>query len=263
MAQFTGSFFSEKLNRNISLTAIIPTETELTRVSGKEKKEYQLPRRTVYLLHGWEGSHSDWITMTRVFELARVYNVAFIMPSGQNSFYLDNPDGDAYGAFIGEELVEESRKLFPLSTKREDTWIAGLSMGGYGALRNGFKYDETFSKVIALSSRILSKNEATKKEKLPKNVINQRLSTIIKSDTLADLSSENDPYELVLNRKEEQDIFIACGLEDYLYIENKAFHEFLTTEKIAHEYFATPGAHDWDFWNEYIEKAVKWMVGEK
>lgn len=263
MAQFTGSFFSEKLNRNISLTAIIPTETELARVSGEKKKEHQAPRRTVYLLHGWEGSHSDWITMSRVYELARIHNVAFIMPSGQNSFYLDDPNGDAFGEFIGEELVEESRKLFPLSTNREDTWIAGLSMGGYGALRNGFKYADTFSKVAALSSRILSKQEAPKKEKLPDTVINKRLSAIIKSDTLANLDEENDPYELILKRKKEQDIFIACGLEDYLYEENKAFHKFLTKEKIKHEYYESPGAHDWDFWNESIEIAVKWMVEEK
>lgn len=260
MAQMTTSFFAEKLSRDVSFTAIIPTVTELHVHGQKDAKTQHLPKRTLYLLHGWNGSHLDWLTMSRVYELAHKYNVAIILPSGENSFYVDHPNGDKYGEFIGEELVNVTRELFPLSTKREDTWIGGLSMGGYGALRNGFYYSETFSKVAAFSSRITSKRDAPKREKLGKGIIDARLKSILGSDTLADLREEHDPYDLVLNRKEEQDIYIACGLEDALYPENEDFHEFLNKQKIEHEYFATIGDHDWDFWNEYIEKAIKWMV---
>jgi S-formylglutathione hydrolase FrmB len=258
MAEFTGTFFSEKLSRNVPFTAVIPTSAEL-RGKGKNKKDNQ-PKRTIYLLHGWNDSHQDWLTKGLIVELAYTYNVAFILPAGENSFYVDHPNGNLYGEFIGEELVEKSRELFSLSTKRKDTWLAGLSMGGYGALRNGFKYSETFGKVAAFSSRILSKKDAPKKEKLKDNAINLRLKAILESDTLADLKTENDPYELVVKRKEKQDLFIACGLDDSLLKENKAFHKYLKKKKIPHEYFESPGGHDWTFWNEYIEKAVQWLT---
>lgn len=75
-----------------------------------------------------------------------------VMPSGDNAFYVDQPKGhNNYGEYIGQELVRLTRKMFPLSRKREDTFIGGLSMGGYGALRNGLKYSDTFGAVIALS----------------------------------------------------------------------------------------------------------------
>lgn len=263
MAQFSGTFYSEALTRKVPFTAIIPTSKELERHHQMYKPEFSQPKRTIYLLHGWDGANDDWVFNARVFELAREHNLAFILPSGENSFYVDHPNGNHYGKFIGEELVEVTRELFSLSTQREDTWIIGLSMGGYGALRNGFKYSDTFSKIAAFSSRILTKYEAPNREKLEDNLINTRLKAIIESDTLADLSDENDIYELALNRSKNQEVYIACGLSDYLYDENKALHEFLLENNIAHEYFETPGEHTWDFWNEYIEKAVKWMNANK
>lgn len=262
MADFKGSFYSEALDRKVPFTAIIPTANEVGIRNKKDKKVYHQLKRTIYLLHGWDGSNDDWVLNTRINELAREHNVAFILPSGENSFYLDHPNGNEYGRFIGEELVEVTRELFNLSTIREDTWIAGLSMGGFGSLRNGFKYSDTFSKVAAFSSRILTKGEAKNRKKLEDNRINKRIQAIIESDTLADLKEEEDPYELVKNKIRPQDIFIACGLDDYIYDENKAFHKFLVEENIPHEYQEKPGGHDWDFWNEAIEEAVKWMVGE-
>lgn len=262
MAQISGSFYSKKLTRKVPFTAIIPTQTELELVHEKSKPEFNLPKRTLYLLHGWSGSNEDWVFNSRIYELAREYNIAVILPSGENSFYLDHPNGEAYGQFIGEELVEVTRELFSLSSKREDTWIAGLSMGGYGALRNGFNYSKTFSKVAAFSSRILSKREAPDREELEENIINKHIKAIIKSNTLADLSKENDIYDLAIKRAEEQELFIACGFEDFLYEENKAFHKFLLENKIPHEYFESSGGHTWDFWNEYISKAVKWMTAD-
>jgi len=260
MAHFSGSFFSESLQRKVPLSAVIPTSTEMDRLNDESKEDYQQALPTIYLLHGWDGSNNDWLVNARIMELAQTYHVAFIMPAGENSFYLDHPNGNKYGQYIGEELVVVTRKLFPLSNKREDTWIAGLSMGGFGALRNGFKYSETFSKIAAFSSRILSKKDALNNENLADNPINNRLKAIIQSDTLADLNKENDPYDLVINRKQKQAIYLAIGFDDYLYDENKAFHHYLRENGIKHAYHESTGDHDWDFWNKNIEKAVQWMV---
>lgn len=87
--------------------------------------------------------------------MGRGENLAVVMPAGENAFYVDQPSiGAMHGQFIGEELVEITRKMFPLSRKREDTFIGGLSMGGFGALRNGLKYHDTFGAVICLSGAL-------------------------------------------------------------------------------------------------------------
>ena len=83
-------------------------------------------------------------------------NLAVVMPSGDNSFYVDNPKASAYyGRFIGQELVDFTRRSFPLSTRREDTFLGGLSMGGFGAIVNGLQHPQTFGAVAALSSALI------------------------------------------------------------------------------------------------------------
>src|SRR5690625_2701556 len=106
--QFSGSFYFKSLTRKVPFTAIIPTQSELELIHGENKPEFSQPKRTLYLLHGWDGSNEDWLFNSRIYELAREYNVADILPSGENSFYLDNPKGNAYGQRIGEELDEQT-----------------------------------------------------------------------------------------------------------------------------------------------------------
>ena len=113
------------------------------------------PYKTLYLLHGLLGNCTDWVMNTNIQRLAEDRNLAVVMPSGENSFYVNQilPNND-FGEYIGRELVEMTRRMFPLSHKREDTFIAGLSMGGFGALRNGLKYHETFGYIAVLSGAL-------------------------------------------------------------------------------------------------------------
>jgi S-formylglutathione hydrolase FrmB len=95
------------------------------------------PLKTLYLLHGYSGSHTDWLHFSRIRELADKHGIAVIMPAGENRFYLDNEDTDErMGEYIGKELVDFTREMFPLSKEREETFIGGLSMGGYGAIQS-------------------------------------------------------------------------------------------------------------------------------
>ena len=138
MAIIEVNFISQCLMRTVTFNAIIPADK-----FGPQAAAQQKPFKTLYLLHGIQA----W---------AEANDLAVIMPSGENRFYLDDEkSGERYGEFIGRELVEFTRKLFPLSDRREDTFIAGLSMGGYGALRNGLKYAETFGCVAGLSSALI------------------------------------------------------------------------------------------------------------
>ena len=154
MALIQVNYSSKALFRTVPMNVILPADrfdadTDWY-LNGKERKY-----KTLYLLHGLLGNYTDWVSQTRIQKWAEERNLAVVMPSGDNSFYFKSrtPWND-YETFIGEELVEITRRMFPLSEKREDTFIAGLSMGGFGALRNGIVYSGTFSHVIGLSSAL-------------------------------------------------------------------------------------------------------------
>ena len=151
MALVQVDFFSEKLMRTVTINAIIPVDKKLNQPNKKFK--------TLYLLHGIFGNYTDWVCGTRIQRWAQDHDLAVIMPSGENKFYVDNENShEYYSQFIGEELVSITRAMFPLSQRREDTFIAGLSMGGYGAIepwggsgcpartREDFSYDEVPAK---------------------------------------------------------------------------------------------------------------------
>ena len=152
MALLQVNFVSSSLKRTVPIQVILPVD----KIFGDaDSNADPAPFKTLYLLHGLLGNYTDWVSNTRIQQWAEAKNLAVVMPSGDNSFYIDQltPNND-YGNFIGKELVEITRKMFPLSRKREDTFIAGLSMGGYGAIRNGLTYGETFSHIAGLSSAV-------------------------------------------------------------------------------------------------------------
>ena len=121
MALLEVSFRSEKLKRIVNFNALIPIDN--TGIPDYDKNKAR-PMKTIYLLHGYSGNHNDWLCGSRIQELSFKYNIAVFMPSGENNFYLDDEDnGELFGEFIGKELVDFTRKLFPISDRREDTFI--------------------------------------------------------------------------------------------------------------------------------------------
>ncbi len=155
MALLQVNYVSKALFRSVPLNVVLPTDKILDFESFDYAMKPGQKFKTLYLLHGLIGNYTDWISGSRIQRWAEERNLAVVMPSGDNAFYVDNiHGGDRYGEFIGKELVEMTRLMFPLSDKREDTFIAGLSMGGYGAIRNAIKYSDTFSCVAGLSSAV-------------------------------------------------------------------------------------------------------------
>jgi S-formylglutathione hydrolase FrmB len=252
--------------RTVDIRAIIPTDKM---VFGQKKDEEPGKKyKTLYLLHGVFGSCSDWINGTRIESWAQDKNLAVIMPSGENKFYVDNPySGDNFGQFIGEDLVSFTRKTFPLSDKREDTFIGGLSMGGYGALRNGLKYNDTFGCIVALSSALILENAIKSSYDDPSPIGNRHYMESVFGDIDKLEGSDKDYYALikglVKDKKDIPEIYMACGTEDMLYVPNVKYHEFLEQNKVKHEFVTGPGVHDWIFWDTYIKKALDWLpLGE-
>lgn len=266
MALVSVDLFSESLMRTVTIQAIIPVD-KMT-LPGMPKREKK-PFKTLYLLHGIFGNYTDWVTGTRIQRWAQDQNLAVIMPSGDNKFYLDNEkSGEMYSQFIGKELVSLTRDLFPLSTKREDTYIGGLSMGGYGALINGFRFHDTFSNIVALSSGLILESIVLPSDNSnPLPTHRRSYYETIFGDLDQLIGSDKDykalAKKLVDEKVELPKIYMACGTEDFLIEPNRDFKSFL--EKLGFDvtYVEGPGAHTWDFWDTYIEKALHWLPLEK
>ncbi|MCY9663461.1 alpha/beta hydrolase-fold protein [Paenibacillus alginolyticus] len=262
MATLQVNFYSKALRREVTFNALVPLDDfEFPGMPKAEKK----PLKAIYLLNGYSGSHSDWISFSRIRELSDKHRIAVFMPAGENHFYVDDVDkGSLYGEYVGKELVEFTRKMFPLSDQREDTFIGGLSMGGYGAIRNGFKYAEHFSRIIALSSAIITYKIANASSDYTDCIADYKYFTRVFGDLDQLQGSDKDPEALVLGLKEKKSAipatYMACGTEDFLLDVNQRFHDFLVSEQVEHRYVESQGGHTWDFWNEYIEKALLWAI---
>ncbi len=153
MAIIQCNFFSKSLARTVPIQVVLPTDKFV--FPGQPEPE-EKPFKTLYLLHGIFGNYTDWVAGTRIQAWAQDRDLCVVMPSGDNSFYVDNRKTSAlYGSFIAKDLVDFTRKSFPLSRKREDTFIGGLSMGGFGAIVNGLQHPETFGHVIGLSAALV------------------------------------------------------------------------------------------------------------
>ena len=262
MAFIQVNLMSNALHRTVQVNVILPTDKYDSYGHYVDPDE---PLKTLYLLHGIYGSSVDWVNKTRIQAFAEHNNLAVIMPSGDNMFYLNHPlSGNNYEDFIGKELVEMTRRMFHLSRKREDTFIAGLSMGGYGAIHNGLKYPETFSVIVGLSSALILEDNLSKTNDVPELIQRRDYAEFCFGNLDDALKNECNPEIQIRKLKEEgrciPEIFLACGEDDSLLPPNVKFAAFLKNEGVNVNFEIGPGAHEWDFWDRYIRKTVyEWL----
>ncbi len=261
MALIQVNFLSKTLGRTVPMNVILPVD-KFT-FPGMPVREDK-PFKTLYLLHGVLGNYTDWVSGTNIQRWAEEKDLVVVMPSGDNAFYVDNPNvNNYYGEFIGKELVEITRKMFHLSDKREDTYIAGLSMGGYGAIRNGLKYHDTFGCIAGLSGALITDGIDKRTNDSPIFFEKRSYAEGCFGDLDKVAESDMNPKWLVKKLVEENvnipEIYIACGEEDFLLNANREYRDFLKNLGLEITYEEGPGGHDWDFWNRYIKRVLEWL----
>ena len=254
MAYFRIEYYSDALQRETAFELLLPNDPHWGVKANPQTK------RTLFLLHGYKGKAGNWVPE----DLAYQYNFAIVMPTAENSFYLNGiSTGHAFQTMLGEELVDYVRRTFNLARTRENTAIAGLSMGGYGALHTGLAYPETFGKIAALSSALIVHGIAHMKPGEGNSVANFEYYRECFGEPELLEESDNNPENLIRKLKSAgekiPEIYLACGTEDFLLEPNREMHRFLTEEGVPHEYHESPGTHDMVFWTEYIRKIVLWM----
>lgn len=259
MAVLEVNFFSQALLRQTTFRAILPCDKMYFDGVVRPQK----PFKTLYLLHGVFGDYTDWLNGTRIQRWAQDRNLAVIMPSGENKFYVDHTkSSDQFSKFI-EELVFVTRNMFRLSDKYEDTFIAGLSMGGYGAITNGLKYNTLFSHIAGLSSALHIDTFAYAREDDPMPILRRSYLESVFGDLNQLLGSDKDFHTLAKNLAKQgaplPKIYLTCGTEDDLMACNKVFRDELESLGYSVTWKEGPGGHEWDFWDRMILDVLEWL----
>ena len=245
MALLSCRFKSEVLALSTSLQAIIP--------------DGQVPPRghpTLYLLHGLSDDDSAWVRLTGIERHARARGLAVIMPQVHRSFYADEKHGGQYWTFLTRELPELCGRIFHLSTERRDVFVAGLSMGGYGALKWALSEPMRFSAAASFSGALgLAGRPAGRYSGL-----DDRLWDTIFDG--ADVSGSPDDLLWLLGRLapgQVPPLWVSCGTEDPMLSESLDF--IAAAERMGIDLVTDlgPGEHTWDYWDEQISRVVGWL----
>ena len=249
MAVIHCEFNSETLGFDASMKVILPQGPRAKTSDGR------LP--TLYLLHGLSDDCSAWLRRTSIERYALPYGVAVVMPDGGRSFYTDMENGYKYWTFMTEELPRVARSFFPLSGLREYNYAAGLSMGGYGALKLALGKPDMFAAAASLSGATDMASLAGGENGWKKEMEN------IFGDLKKIRGSGNDLFALAekvsKKRKNRPALYCCCGTEDFLYEANVKFKKHCAELKYPLTYEEAPGGHDWAFWDEHIQRVLKWL----
>ena len=260
MALLHVDFFSDVLGMCTQMDVILPEETRGQ--IGMEGKAGKGGWKTLYLLHGMSDDHTIWQRRTSIERYAADKGIAVVMPTTHLGWYTDMHLGYDYFTFITEELPEICRNFFPgMSKRREDTYAAGLSMGGYGALKCGLRAGKTFSKVATLSGAMdvvsICKENDPKENPYWEDIFGP-------ADEVK--GSFNDLFQAAEDMKDSPDrpdVYMWCGTEDFLYESNVRMHEHLVKLGYNIKYEESAGDHQWKYWDEKIQTVLDWLIPGK
>jgi putative tributyrin esterase len=245
MARLRCDFSSDVLALSTSMTVLLPEE-------GKPNPP------VLYLLHGMSDDDTSWARRTSIERYLDGLGLAVVMPQVHRSFYVDEAQGLRYWTFLTEELPQLVGRLFRVSERREDTFVAGLSMGGYGALKWALRHPDRFAAAASLSGALgiaETRGEGRWPEDpaFPERVFGAQSSTDTDDDLLwlagrSELSASTCPR-----------LYLCCGTDDELYDDNVRFRDACVARGLPLTVDFGPGAHNWEYWDTKIQDVLAWL----
>lgn len=254
MALMQVSFYSEALGVTASMNVILPQQTRSQIGMDSRASETRL-HPTLYLLHGLSDDHSIWLRRTSVERYAASRGLAVVMPAVNRSFYTDMKYGAKYWTFVSEELPELCRSFFPLSDRREDNFVAGNSMGGYGTLKLALSHPGRFAAAAALSAVTDPAAQAGR--------FGEDYDLIFGGRQEAIVGTKHDLFTLAEQLRESGDeppkLYQYCGKADFLYDDNVRFRDHLLRLGYELTYEEDDNDHNWACWDEQIRRVIEWL----
>ena len=254
MALIHCNFYSEALDLSTAMDVILPQPQG---APGRRLSTAGRTYPTLYLLHGLSDDQTIWQRRTSIERYARALDLAVVMPAVQRSFYADMASGPRYWTFISEELPALARSFFPLSSAREETFAAGLSMGGYGAFKLALTYPERYAAAASLSGAVDIVDSAHGDDPL---WLAEMRGIFGELDRLP--GSANDLFHLArqpvaLGMRPR--LYQCCGTEDFLYAGNLRFKALAESLGLDLTYEEGPGEHEWGYWDRQIQNVLAWL----
>lgn len=243
MAQLHCNFFSYSLGYGVDLTITLPSMSPCD-MGDPATRTHRIPAKypVVYLLHGHGNDYMSWNRCTGAERYAEERRIALVSVSVGNKGYMDAAYGERYYDLIARELPEFLRANFPISHRPEDTYIAGASMGGYGALAHALGHPEDYRAVGAFSPAISWTGRQMSHEMPP---------MLDLDELLAKARAEG---------KRIPELFFCIGDGDFLLEGMDAFHHRLERQGIAHRYDRVAGfEHEWGFWDRELPAFLDWL----
>ena len=257
MGLFRGEFYSQKLRMTTQLYVIFPdSSNDVTPLWTGEP-------RVLYLLHGLAANASEWTRFSKIEYYAKKYNFIVIMPEVQRSFYCTARYGPDYFGYVADELSELCKTWFRLPEARASTFIAGESMGGYGAVKVALRRPDCFAACASLSGVMdyAAMVERVRKGEWP-DVLSQELEALHGTGMPPD--PQEDLFQLLrdwANDPGRPGLLQICGTEDFLYADNLRFRDAARAAGYGHTYLEWAGEHAWPFWDVAIQRAFQYFCG--
>lgn len=256
MAVFSGTIYSDTLKMETTLHAVLTGDMRTER--GCKPLTPGLAGKTLILLHGLSGNGAGWLYYMPVFRLAEQYGLRIILPDGHRSFYQDMVYGGRYFTYIADELPHLAQALFGADVSPQNLMIAGLSMGGYGALRCALTHPHRYAYAGAFSAPVqLQEFVTSEKEVALRGLDKERIGWF---GPEYQVPPESDVFSLAQQIRKPPPLFLACGKQDAFYGANRYFAHHLSGLGFQREWFEQNGEHDWPFWETALTQFLKFCA---
>lgn len=249
----TIQFKSELIGQVLPYNALLPIGY------AESNKRYPV----LYLLHGLFGRYDDWVTRTNLAEYAAHDDVIIVTPEGHDSWYTDSAGvpTDKYESYFVRELISDVDARFRTIKDRRARGVAGLSMGGYGALKYGLKYPDLFAFAGSMSGAL---DPATRTDDHPGfawDVLRPSINAVF-GPRSNQTRKANDPHQIVRSLSASQIaslpyLYFDCGLEDGFLATNRELADILLAQRIPHQYRQLPGGHNWAYWDQQVREVLR------
>jgi S-formylglutathione hydrolase FrmB len=252
MALISCDFFSESLSFGQSITVVLPQATEaqvgVTSAAGTDDDGPPV----LYLLHGMSDDHTAWLRYTSIERYATAAGLAVVMPAVARSFYTDEAHGHAYWTYVADELPGIVSSFFRVSTRPERTYVAGLSMGGYGAVRLALARPQRYAGAASLSGALDIVHRAGEPERRAE--MHGRIFG-------GPPGPDHDLFALLDQARPGgvPPLHITCGAQDRLLEDSQEFVHRAEARGLDVTSDFPPGDHEWGLWDRVIQDVIAWL----
>ncbi|MDT7603988.1 MAG: hypothetical protein QOF61_1985 [Acidobacteriota bacterium] len=248
------AFESKLVGASLPYNVVLPPDYDMR---GAAATHYPV----LYLLHGLGGGAGDWVSnRAHLRDYAAQYHMIIVVPEGKDGWYTDGvAANEKFETYFVEELVPDVQRRFRTVEAREGRVVAGLSMGGYGALKFGLKYPDRFIFAASMSGALGAASWHAQ-DPLPA-FVKPSIARVFGADD-SPVRASNDIYKIVREMPAARVamlpyFYLDCGTEDGLLSSNRDFAALLVERKIPHEYRQLPGSHAWAYWDRQVQEVLR------